>query len=328
GELRMARANWDTGYFQAAIFEDLLTELGYDVTVVGDLGADVFYQAVSEGEDVDLWANGWLPLHGVFLTDEDVLGRAIPVGFQVRAGALQGYLIDKATADEFGITSIAQMADPEIAALFDTDGDGAANLTGCNDGWGCAVEINENHLPNFELEDAINHVQGDYALLMSETLNRFERGESVFFYTWTPNWTINEMVPGEDVVWLTTPDVEGVEPVEGVAGCTEDPCQMGFIGSDIRAVANVDFLRANPAVAALLSVVEIPLGDIAAQNVLMQEGEDSDDDIQDQAAEWIDDNRDLADEWVAFAMENADNTELVEEFITEWLDTAAAMDMQ
>lgn len=321
GEIRMARATWDTGYFQAAIFQQLLSELGYDVELVGDLGADVFYQAAAEGEDVDLWANGWLPLHNTFLTDEDILGEVIPVGFQVENGALQGYLIDKATAEEYDITSIMDMADPEIAALFDTDGDGLANLTGCNEGWGCAVVINEEHLPEFGLEDHINHVQGDYALLMNETVQRFERGEPVFFYTWTPNWTINELALGEDVVWLTTPDVEGVEPLEGVEGCVADPCQMGFVGNDIRAVANTDFLMENPAVAALLSVVEIPLEDIAAQNVMMQEGADSDEDIQEQAAEWIDDNRDQVDEWLAFAMENVDNTDLVEELTTAWLDS-------
>ncbi len=326
GEVRMARATWDTGYFQAAIFQQLLEELGYDVELVGDLGADVFYQAVAEGEDVDLWANGWLPLHETFLTDEEIFGEAIPVGFQVRNGALQGYLIDKATADEYDITSIADMADPEIAALFDTDGDGLANLTGCNEGWGCAVEINENHLPNFGLEDSINHVQGDYALLMSETVQRYERGEPVFFYTWTPNWTINELIPGEDVVWLTTPEVEGVEALEGVAGCTEDPCQMGFIGNDIRAVANADFLLENPAVAALLSQVEIPLIDIATQNVMMQEGADSDEDIQEQAAEWVDDNREVVDEWLAFALENAENTEMAQEFIDEWLNNFEDME--
>ena len=326
GEIRMARATWDTGYFQAAIFQSLLSELGYDVELVGDLGADVFYQAAAEGEDVDLWANGWLPLHETFLLDEEIMGEVIPVGFQVANGALQGYLIDKATADEFEITSIADMADPEIAALFDTDGDGLADLTGCNEGWGCAVTINETHLPEFELEDSINHVQGDYSLLMSETIQRFNRGEPVFFYTWTPNWTVNELALGEDVVWLTTPELEDVEPLEEVAGCTEDPCQMGFIGNDIRAVANTEFLRANPAVAALLSVVEIPLEEIAAQNILMQEGEDSDEDIEDHAAEWIDDNRDSVDEWLEFALENADNDELVEEFVAEWMESIEMME--
>ncbi len=321
GEIRLARANWDTGYFQAAIYEALLSELGYDVEQTGDLAADLFYPAVAEGEDVDLWANGWLPLHETFLTDEDVLGRAIPVGYQVENGALQGYLIDKETADEYEITSIMDMEDPEIAAQFDTNDDGTADLTGCNAGWGCELVI-ESHLDEFELRDSITHVQGEYSLLMSETINRYERGEPIFFYTWTPNWTINELALGEDVVWITTPEYEDVEPLEGVEGCVVDPCNMGFEGNDIRAVANVEFLRNNPAVAALLSVVEIPLEDIAEQNVMMQEGDDTDEDIREQAAEWIEDNREDVDEWLAFALDNADNTDLVDEVFEEWMAEA------
>ena len=65
---------------------------------------------------------------------------------------LQGYKIDRATAEEYGITSLEQLQDPEIAALFDTDGDGRANLTGCNPGWGCELVI-EHHLDEYGLRD-------------------------------------------------------------------------------------------------------------------------------------------------------------------------------
>jgi glycine betaine/proline transport system substrate-binding protein len=318
--VRMARASWDTGFFQAEIFQQLISELGYDVELTGTIAAQNFYPAVAEGEDVDLWANGWLPLHETFLTDEDVLGRAIPVGFEVENGALQGYLVDVATADEYGITSIMDMTDPEIAELFDTDGDGRANLTGCNPGWGCEAAIN-GHLDTLDLEDSIQHVQGQYSLLMAETINRYERGEPIFFYTWTPNWTVNELTLGEDVYWINVPAEEvEVEPVEGLEGCvTPESCSLGFEANDIRAVANVDFLRENPAIAALLTQIEIPLEDIAAQNEMMQEGADSEEDIEEQASNWIDENSDQVEEWLAFAEENADNTELVEEAINEWM---------
>ena len=46
-------------------------------------------------------------------------------------GALQGYLIDKKTRDKYGIKSIEQLKDPKLAKLFDIDGDGKADLTGC-----------------------------------------------------------------------------------------------------------------------------------------------------------------------------------------------------
>jgi glycine betaine/proline transport system substrate-binding protein len=54
----------------------------------------------------------------------------------------QGYLIDKKTADQYHITNIDQLKDPKIAKLFDTNGDGKADMMGCSPGWGCEAVIN------------------------------------------------------------------------------------------------------------------------------------------------------------------------------------------
>ena len=80
-----------------------------------------------------------------------------------------------------------------------------------------------------------------------------------------------------------------------VDGCVNDPCMLGFPANDIVPVVNSAFLGENPAVGALLEAVEIPLGDIFAQNAAMNGG---DDDIEAQAAQWIEDNRDAVDGWL------------------------------
>ncbi|MEZ4638128.1 MAG: glycine betaine/L-proline ABC transporter substrate-binding protein ProX [Caldilineaceae bacterium] len=235
-------ATWDTGWFQAAVYQTLLGELGYDVELAGDLPAETFYPALAN-RDIDFWPNGWFPLHNTFLDRDIVAGKVEPVGYQVQAGALQGFLVDMASAEQYGITNLTDFTDPEIAAAFDTDGDGKADLTGCDAGWGCEGRINE-ILADLELEDSITHVQGTYSLLMADTIARYQRGEPILFYTWTPNWTVSELKIGEDVLWITVP---GTEPSEGIAGCTEDPCAMGFVANDIRTVANIEFLEEFPA---------------------------------------------------------------------------------
>lgn len=298
GELTIAKATWDTGWFQAAVFETMLEELGYEVEDLGTLDNAAFYTSAALG-DVDMWFNGWFPLHDPFLEGDQVAGRVQPVGFQVEAGALQGYLVDKATADELGITSLMDFTDPEIAAAFDSDGDGKADLIGCDAGWGCETVI-ENTLDELELRDSITHQQGTYSALMADTIGRYSRGESILFYTWTPNWTVSQLKLGEDVVWIEAP-IESVGPVDGIPGCVVDPCAMGFDPADIRAVANTELLENNPDIATLLELVEIPLNDIAEQNQLMVDGEDSDEDIARHAAEWIAENREQVDAWLEAA---------------------------
>jgi glycine betaine/proline transport system substrate-binding protein len=308
GTVRMARATWDTGFMQAEIYRQLLTELGFDVTDPADatLDANVFYPALARGE-YDFWANGWFPLHDIYLDRERFTGQVeelpiSPVGTQVPVGALQGYLVDAATAEELGITSMADLTRSDVAATFDTDGDGAADLIGCNEGWGCNEAISR-HIAELDWGDNVEQVVGDYSELFSDVVDRVEAGEPALFYTWTPNWTIDVLTPGEDVVWLESPALpedEGRTEVAELVGCAAElPCQLGWVANDIRVVANDDFLDANPSARALFEAVEIPRDDIAAQNAEMQQaGDYTAADIADDAAEWIEANRSDVDAWL------------------------------
>jgi glycine betaine/proline transport system substrate-binding protein len=301
----MGQATWDTGWFQAQIYKVLLEELGYEVKGPYTLD-NIAFHFFAAGGHIDFWANGWFPLHDKYFDYQQVRGLVRRVGIEVDQGALQGYLIDKATADEFGITNLGDLRDPEIAALFDINADGKADLIGCEEAWRCDDFI-DHHLATYRLENTITHVQGSYRELMEEVIARYENHRPVLFYTWTPNWTISELVIGEDVVWLsvpfgTSPDKGEVSTAaEDVHGCLETPCELGFEVNDIRAVAGVGFLRDNPSAASLLEVIQIPLNEIAVQNALMWAGESSEEDIYRHAMEWVDANRVTVDRWLATA---------------------------
>lgn len=312
GEVRMGRASWDTGWFQAAVYAQLLDELGYSVSDPADFtrDANTFYPALAQGQ-VDLWVNGWFPLHDIYLERSVLTGQPISepieqVGYEVRQGAVQGYLIDKKTADEQGITSMSDLADPQVARLFDLDGDGLADLHGCNEGWGCHVQIAE-HLTELDWGSQVEQIHGDYGQLIADVVQpRVDAGEPVLFYTWTPNWTIDQLEPGRDVVWLESPPLEGDEAassVQGLPGCAgDDPCDLGWPVNDIRAVANADFLEANPAVRRLLVQVQIPLADIAEQNARMVEAPDYPEAaIETDAEQWIDSHREEVAQWLQAA---------------------------
>ncbi|MGH3442202.1 MAG: glycine betaine/L-proline ABC transporter substrate-binding protein ProX [Nitriliruptorales bacterium] len=303
----MGRANWDTGYMQSHVFKQLLEELGYSVSdpSAQELGPAQYYPALAQGES-DFWVNGWFPLHDPMFetelpTGETVGDKVSKVGFEVEAGALQGYLVDKKTADELGITSMSDFNDPEIAAVFDDNGNGTADLMGCDDGWGCNATINT-HLEQLEWGDSVEQIVGSYSALMADVVARVERGEPALFYTWTPNWTVDVLKPGGDVVWIESPELpeeEGQTSVPGLAGCVTEDCQMGWTPNDIRVVASNEFLEANPAAAQLFELVEIPLEAIAEQNGRMNAADSySEAQIAEDASAWIEANRDLVDGWL------------------------------
>lgn len=299
--IRMGRATWDTGWFQAEIYKQLFNRLGYRVEGPATMENAEFYDAVAAG-DVDLWVNGWFPLHESLIGEEDPVEL---VGTQVNSGALQGYFVDASSADRLGISNLGDLADPDIATEFDVDGNGLADLIGCNVEWACAGTV-DHHLSEYDLEDTVEHIQGDYSPLMRGTIERHHAGEPILYYTFTPNWTVGELVPGEDVNWLETPypslpegqSGEDRTEVPGLSGCVDDPCQTGWPPNDIRAVANTAFVEENPSVRTLLEQVEIPLADIHSQNARMVDGEGDSEDITRQAEEWITDNEGTVDEWI------------------------------
>lgn len=306
-----ARANWTTGYFQEAIVRAGLTELGYTVAKPKELQNAMFYQAVALG-DVDYWANGWFPMHNGQMP-KNFYEKADTIGYVMKSGGLQGYLVSKKAADELNITSLEDFKRPEVKKQFDANGDGKADLMACEPGWACAKTITH-HLKVYNLKKHINPVTATYTASMADALARYKSGKPIFFYTWAPNWTIFKLKPGEDVVWINVPEIipRDVQKdatdrmvASGVTGAVSDPVKLGFIAADIRMVANKQFLAANPAAKRFFELFSIPLADVNEQNTKMHEGEKSQKDIERHAEEWISKNRQLWDGWLEEARKAA-----------------------
>ena len=302
--VRPGVATWESARPVEAIYANMLGALGYEVEDPSSLDNPIFYQALSQG-DVDYWANGWFPLHNAQLPDNFDETAQI-AGTVVEGGALQGYLVDRATAEELEITSLEDFKRDEVKEAFDSDGDGKADLVACPAGWGCEVVI-EHHLDAYDLRDHINPIKAAYAASFADALARYNNDESILYYTWTPNFTVFELAPGEDVVWINVPEIMPTEDqadlvdamtVSGLEGAVSDPLDMGFVANDIDVVANNAFLEANPAAAALFASASIPLEDISAMTARINEGEDSDDDIAAMAAEWVSNNQETVDGWL------------------------------
>ena len=158
--------------FQTELVMQGLRDLGYDVKAIKEIEYAAGHVALANG-DATFMADHWDPLHVDFYEKAGGDARLYRKGV-FSPGALQGYLIDKKTADAHGIKSIDQLKDPKLARLFDTDGDGKADLAGCNPGWGCEKVI-EHHLDAYGLRDTVTHKQGAYAAIIADTIAQIGR---------------------------------------------------------------------------------------------------------------------------------------------------------
>ena len=311
-KVQPARATWNTGFFQEALVRRGLESLGYEVQAPKDLQVSIFYKAVAQGE-VDYWANGWFPDHHQHLP-KDFYDKAGTYGYIMKRGGLQGYLVSKREVDKFNIKSLDDFKRQDVKKAFDTSGDGKADLVACpRGGWACEHIIGH-HLRVYDLLDHINRVKVAYEANMATALRAYRNGEPIFFYTWTPNWTIFMLKPGKDVMWINVPQIipeerqigeVGRMTVSGVDGAVTDPIKLGFVASDIRIVANNMFVDRNPAAKKFFQVLKLPLSDVNEQITRMMEGQKSQKDIERHADEWIEKNRSTWNGWLDAARKAA-----------------------
>lgn len=125
--------------FQTLLVSRALEKLGYTVEKPSEVDYNVAYTSIAAG-DTTFIATNWQPLHDDMYAAAGGDNKFYRKGYTSQAPP--GYLIDKKTAEQYHITSIDQLKDPQIAKLFDTNNDGKADLTGCTHGWGCEAVIN------------------------------------------------------------------------------------------------------------------------------------------------------------------------------------------
>lgn len=285
--------------FQTLLVSRALQALGYDVAPVKEVEYPTAHVAIANG-DATFMAVHWDPMHADFYQHAGGDAKLSRTG-QYAGPAAQGYLIDKATADKYGIHNIDQLRDPNLARLFDHDGDGKADLTGCNPGWGCEAVI-EHQMTAYKLRETVTHVQGSYAALMADTIGRYRRGEPILYYTWTPYWVSGVLQPGKDVVWLQVPFSALPGDQRSVDTSLPHGSNYGFPVNTARIVANRVFADNNPAAARLFELMQLPVADINAQNQRMRDGQDSQSDIERQTDGWIKWHQATFDGWIAQAM--------------------------
>lgn len=289
--------------FQTLIVNEALKALGYDVMPIDEVSYAVTYQTIAQNKtskDIYFTAVNWTPLHDAMFEKVGGEKTMYRKGIFVD-GCAQGYLIDKKTAQKYNIKYINDLKDPKIAKLFDSNGDGKADLAGCNPGWGCEKVI-EHQLDAFALRESITHNQGEYSAIIAETIARYKEGKPILYYTWTPYWVSGILVPSKDTTWLQVK--HSAHPITKDTALPNGQ-NYGFNINAIKIVANADVAKHNRAAAKLFEIMKLNMNDISAQNMLISKGEKSEEAIASHAKAWIKAHQKTFDGWIETAKKAA-----------------------
>lgn len=347
-EVVLARPNWSDEWFQAELYKQLLEELGYSVAAPSEfeMAPEDAYTAMTgtkPDSKIHLWTSGWYPLHDKWLEQELSDGSKVGdyirvVGNELVNAVIEGLLISRSFAEEYGITYADQINDdPEILAVYDASdsvpGNGKAEIIGCEESWTCD-DVFESVIAfsGWENIEQVKPEEGQYGASVDDAVQKIAAGDPVVIYTWGPTDHLNRLGLGDSVVWLAVENVlddsnpagiEGGENLDQRPGRSEIDesecpaaadmdgiCQLGWLSNNIQVTANIDWLKANPNAAELLCVVQLPLDDVlqAIAEISKADAESREAAVVKQASNWITENRMKVDEWLDRARNAAPET--------------------
>ena len=130
--IRSAHSNWIEEQFQTEIVNIGLEQLGYQIETPKIIDYPAIYLAIANGE-LDYSVINYGAGHAGFFENAGGAQKLAQVG-TITPDGLGGYQIDQKTAAQYRITNLGQLQDPKLAQLFDSDGDGKANLVGLQSG--------------------------------------------------------------------------------------------------------------------------------------------------------------------------------------------------
>lgn len=266
---------WSGEYMPLYVSKILLEdELGY-TTEIADLSVPASWAAISAGE-VDLFFSDWQPNQ---IDLKEKYAGQIEEFSLLYANNLQGWMVPKWVSEQYGITSVSDLNDPEIARMFDIDDDNIGDVLGCDAAWKCAA-ITDEEIAGYGLADLYEQKYGAEAMITAAIEGAMKKNEPVLFYMYTPNPFFVRYPVGESIVWL------------------DDPKDFWPV-ADAYAISSVDWIKNNPEAIKLLEKVEFETADVGWMMAQIEEKGDSAEVLETAAREWMAAHQTEVDSWLA-----------------------------
>ncbi len=176
------------------IQEIVVSKMGGTAELVpGNNGA--IFQAMDQGKgDIDIHPDVWLPNQESF-TKKYVDGAGTVTLSSNSYEGKQSFCVSRAFSEEHGVTSIFDLARPEIASLMDSDGNGAGEIWIGAPGWASA-NVNEVKVRDYGLMPFMEPIRADQAVMTARVGDAIKKGEGYAFYCYSPHaiWFQHDIV--------------------------------------------------------------------------------------------------------------------------------------
>jgi len=209
--------------------------------------------------------------------------------------AFQGMCVTKHTADEHGISKLSDLTDPDMAALFDTDGNGKGEIWIGASGW-ASTNVEKIRAKSYGYDETMDLKEMDETLALAEVDNAVTQKKPIVFFCYTPH----HMFALHELVILKEPEYDAAK--WNVIQPTDDPDWLEKSSAPVAwdlAYLHIHYASAlessHPEAASVLSKVKLDTDTVSKMTyALVVEKQDP----ADYAKQWVADNASTVENWL------------------------------
>jgi glycine betaine/proline transport system substrate-binding protein len=281
--------NWPSAQVTAHIIEDVLEER-MDVDVrLRSIGTVQLFGAIDRGE-VDVHPEVWLPNLQSFVAGDSgtltLADNSVP--------ARQGLCTTRATKEGTGLSAVADLADPDMAAKFDTDGDGRGEMWIGAFEWS-STRVERVRARSYGYDETMMLLTAPEDVAMAAVDAAAATGAPVVFFCYAPHhvFSLHDIVtleepPHDPATWQI------VRPEEDPAWLAQSTAASAWAPGSYHVGYATDLLEYEPHVARFLERMTLTAQDAQAMSYAVLVENRSPAEV---AATWIEENASRVEDW-------------------------------
>ena len=285
--------NWPSVAATASILKVVLEDnLGLEVELQNGTNP-VIFEAMDSGS-MHVHPEVWLP-NQANLHDKFVKSKGSVRMNSNGVASFQGMCVTKSTAERTGITRLADLADPDMAKHFDTNGDGRGEVWIGASGW-ASTNVEKIRAKSYGFDETMELVEMDETLAMANVDAAVAKDANHVFFCYTPN----HMFAMHDLVILEEPAYDAskwmvIQPTDDPQWLekSEAPVAWDLAYLHVHYAASLE--QTHPEAAALLNGVKLDTDLVSGMTyALVVDKADPDE----YARQWVQENAALVDSWM------------------------------
>ena len=243
--------------------------------------------------DIDVHPDVWLPNQSSF-TDKYVDGAGTVALSDKPYEGKQSFCVSKQFSEANGVTSIFDLARPEIASLMDSDGNGKGEIWVGAPGWASA-NVNEVKVRDYGLLPFMDPIRADQSVMTATVGDSIKKDMGYAFYCYSPHaiWFQHDVVrleepPFDPEKYIAIQPSEDPNWYENSKVMTEDALKK------VQIAYSKSLEERSPAITELLKNIQLTGEDVSNFAFQIEGGKSA----EDVAKEWVAANSDRVDGWL------------------------------